>query len=238
MRIVPLLVASALASTPAVAFAQDCASMSLFKQGSHQARTSYNAKGKEQGVTTIDVTGVSTSGAAITATARSVSSAKGKETGAVDFTMTCEAGAYKVDMKSMVSPTATEAYKDWTLTMEGGDMGFPATLSAGQTLDDASLKMTFSMATEPGSPVVMPSTVMTYTAAHRVVVGPESITTAAGTFETWKVTYDITVATKGIVSSTQVMQGTDWYVHGLGPVKSEMWAKGKLQATTVLTENR
>lgn len=235
MRLTPMLALAALLATPAVAAAEDCASMSLFRQGAHQVRTSYNAKGKETGTASLDVLSVSTAGAVTTATARSVTTSKGKETGAVDFTMTCEGGEYRVDMRAMVPSESTEAYKDFTLTLEGGDLGYPSALAAGLALPDASMTMTFTMA---GAPAMIPPTTMIYTASNRVVVGPEPITTPAGAFSTWKITYDSTVDMKGMVKVTTVTNATEWYVPGLGAVKSEVWSRGNLEGTTVLTENR
>ena len=231
-----LLVAFCLLAAPTVASAQDCAALSLFSQGSHQVRASYDGKGKEVGRTSVDVTGVTTSGAAVTAAIHSVAAnAKGKETGTMDYTMTCEAGTVTVDMKSLVPSESTEAYKDFQMTMEGDQIAWPATVTAGQTLPDATLTMTFTM---PDAPPMMPATTMVFVVKNRVVEGPESVTTPAGTFDTWKVRYDVDVVTKGMMSMTTSTSGIDWFTPGVGSVKTETYQREKLATATLLVESR
>lgn len=236
MRIVRHVILASLLAAPAAARADDCAAMSLFHQGAHQVRTTSNDKGKVTGTNTIDVTAVAVTPAATTATVHATSTDdKGKDAGSVDYTITCADGAMRFDMTGMFPSGSTEAYQGWTVTAKGDDLGYPAVFSPGLALPDATMTMTFTM---PDAPPMIPATVLSYTAKNRVVDGPEPVTTAAGAFATWKVKYDTAFVTKGIATITMQMSVIEWFVPGVGAVKSELWRKGKLEGTTVLTESR
>jgi hypothetical protein len=105
-------------------------------------------------------------------------------------------------------------------------MMYPSGLSAGQTLDDASI--TISAGT--GGVTIMNLTVKII---NRKVVGPETVTVPAGTFDCFKITYDM--ETKMMFKiNTSVAE----YINmGAGNVKTETFdKKGKLIGSTVLTE--
>ncbi|MEQ9168598.1 MAG: hypothetical protein RLO12_20235, partial [Fulvivirga sp.] len=95
-------------------------------------------------------------------------------------------------------------------------------LSVGMSLNDASLKMSGSI------PFKMEVNIV-----NRKVEGKESITTPAGTFECYKITY--TINTKSIMSMETT--GADWIAKEIGMVKSENYNKnGKLQGYSLLTK--
>ena len=66
---------------------------------------------------------------------------------------------------------------------------------------------------------------------NRKIEGKETITTPAGSYDCFKMTYDIESKTVMTVK----MKGIDWFAENVGTVRSESLDKnGKLQGYTVL----
>jgi hypothetical protein len=149
--------------------------------------------------------------------------AKGKSLGTTNLTARCEAGIYYIDMKNLMG--SMEAYKDYEMKMEGGNLELPASMKAGDMLKDGSMKISFS---SNGMNVMN----MAFTVTNRKVVGIETITTPAGTFECYKISYDM--ATKMMINVKT--KATEWYAKGTGLIKSESYSTdGKILSTNVLT---
>lgn len=73
---------------------------------------------------------------------------------------------------------------------------------------------------------------MSFMVTNRKVIGKESVTTPAGTFECYKISYDI--ATKMMINMKT--KATEWYARGTGLIKSETYSTdGKLMGSNVLT---
>ncbi len=148
--------------------------------------------------------------------------AKGKSLGTANLTARCEAGVYYIDMKNMMG--SMEAYKDYEMKMEGGNLELPASMKAGDLLKDGSMKISFS---SNGMNVMN----MSFSVTNRKVVGIETITTPAGTFECYKISYDL--ATKMMISVKT--KATEWYAKGTGLIKSESYSTdGKILSSNVL----
>jgi len=72
---------------------------------------------------------------------------------------------------------------------------------------------------------------MTVNVSNRKVEAVESLTTPAGTFECYKISYD--VATKMMINVKT--KGVEWFSKGVGMVKSETYdSAGKLLGSNVL----
>ena len=149
---------------------------------------------------------------------------KGKSLGSVQLSAKCENGVYYMDMKNYMNQQSMESYKDMEMTLEGGNLEIPANLKAGDMLKNGDMKMSFSS----GGMTVMN---MTIAISNRKVEAVENLTTPAGTFECYKITYDI--ATKMMINVKG--KGAEWYCKDVGMVKSESYsADGKLMGSTVL----
>lgn len=149
--------------------------------------------------------------------------AKGKSLGTTNLTARCEVGVYYIDMKNLMG--SMEAYKDYEMKMEGGNLELPASMKAGDLLKDGSMKISFS---SNGMNVMN----MAFSVTNRKVVGIETITTPAGTFECYKISYDM--ATKMMINVKT--KATEWYAKGTGLIKSESYSTdGKILSSNVLT---
>ena len=75
---------------------------------------------------------------------------------------------------------------------------------------------------------------MTIEIVNRVVESIEEVTTPAGTFECFKLNYDVK-SKIGFIK--QNYKNSVWYAKGIGAVKTETYdKKGKLDGTTLLTK--
>jgi len=143
-----------------------------------------------------------------------------------EFEMRCEDGNFYVDMQSLIDPKSMEGFKDMEISVDANDMMYPSVLTAGQVLPDANI--TISAAT--GGVNLMN---MVISISNRKVVGTESVTVPAGTFECYKITYDLETKLMFKIASTV----TEYINMGVGNVKTDTFdKKGKLAASTVLIE--
>ena len=117
------------------------------------------------------------------------------------------------------------------MKMEGENMEYPATLSVGQKLKDAKMKISF---TTEGMPMTMD---MNFNIVNRKVEAKENITTPAGTYECFKISYE-TESVTGMMGQnmTTIMKAVQWYNMEAGDVKTANYnGDGKLLSYTLLT---
>jgi hypothetical protein len=140
--------------------------------------------------------------------------------------MRCEDGTFYVDMQNFIDPKSMQAFKDMEVSVNSNDMMYPAGLAPGDSLPDASV--TVSAATGGVSLLNLLINI-----SNRQVIGTESVTVPAGTFECFKITYN--VETKMMFKIYSVV--TEYVNMGVGNVKTETYdKKGKLLGSTLLTE--
>jgi hypothetical protein len=206
--------------------AQDCPMYYPDQENTQMEYKQYDKKGGLTGSSIQKIISLKKSAGATVAEISSESfDAKGKSLGSAQLTARCEAGIYYVDMKNYMSQQSTESYKDMEMTMEGGNLEMPSGMKAGDLLKDGNLSMSFSSA---GMTVMN----MTISITNRKVEAVENVTTPAGTFECYKISYDI--ATKMMINMK--MKGVEWYARNVGMVKSESYSTdGKLMGSNVLT---
>jgi hypothetical protein len=150
--------------------------------------------------------------------------AKGKSLGTMHLDARCENGIYYIDMKNLMGAQTMESYKDMEMSIEGGNLEMPAAMKAGDLLKTGDMKIAFAS----GGMTIMN---MTINVSNRKVEAIENVTTPAGTFECYKISYD--VATKMMVNVKS--KGVEWYSKGVGMVKSESYSSdGKLLGSNVL----
>ena len=143
-----------------------------------------------------------------------------------EYAMRCESGNFYVDMQNFVDPKSMESFKDMEIKVDSKDMMYPASLSAGQALPDASI----TISAGSGGVNLMN---MVVNITNRKVAGNESVTVPAGTFDCFKITYDVETKFMFKISSTV----TEYVSYGVGNVKTETYdKKGKLMGTSLLTE--
>jgi len=206
-------------------FAQDCPLYYPDALNSQLEYKQYDKKGNLSGSSIQKVTDFKKTGDGYEVRVSAESfDAKGKSLGTMNLAARCEGGIYYIDMKNMVGAQSMEAYKDMEMQMEGGNMELPASMKAGDVLKSGDMKIAFAS----GGMTIMN---MTFNVSNRKVEAVENVTTPAGTFECYKISYD--VAAKMVVNVRT--KGVEWYSKGVGLVKSESFSNdGKLLGSNVL----
>jgi len=205
--------------------AQDCGYYNISK-GMVFGYQTLDAKGKITGTQRTTCLDVSTLGAATLYKIKAEYSDPKDNLTTREFEMRCEDGNFYMDMQSLIDPKSMEGFKDMEVSVDANAMMYPSVLIAGQTLPDASI--TISAAT--GGVNLMN---MVINITNRKVIGSESVTVPAGTFDCYKITYDVETKMMFKIASSV----TEYINMGVGSVKSETYdKKGKLAASTVLTE--
>lgn len=207
--------------------AQNCENVFSTNEGTFIEMKSYSAKGKLTGTTRQTITDVEKTGKGVNIKVKTEAlDAKGESQGIMNLEMRCENGVFYMDMKNFMNQSQMEGLEDGKVKIDGIDLEFPEKLSPGQTLKDGTMTMSF----EGGGVMAMNMTVRIF---NRKVDAIENITTPAGTFEAYKISYDI--ETKMGLKMTN--KATQWYAKNVGAVRTETFDKnGKLIGYSEITE--
>jgi hypothetical protein len=153
---------------------------------------------------------------------------KGKVQLTSNTTAECRNGTYYVQLldvfRKMMSNNADMS--DMNAVATGDVMEIPTALSVGQILSDAASKIQFNMNG-------LPFMTFSFLVKNRKVEAKETITTAAGTFDCFKITYDLEA--KVMVKST--LKIIEWWSLGAGMVRQESYnTKGEFQGKVEITK--
>lgn len=206
--------------------AQDCKSFIYMTNGKVVKYNATNAKGKLTTSMTYRVKAKTGNKATV---ASQVFDEKGKEISAAEVEMLCEGNDLKIDMRNFM-PNSSSQFKGMTMKAETSYLNYPTKMQVGQQLTDGNFSMQMYNETQKMADVA-------FKIVNRKVEGTESVTTASGTYDCYKINYtaEIKTTTFGI-GIPVTMQISEWYAPKLGLyVKSEAYTKaGKLMSTTVL----
>lgn len=216
-----------------MSFSQDCKGFYLLTRDAEIIMSVYDAKGNENGKQIWKVDELGQAGAAWQARVKSqFIDKKGKEVTKAEGSYKCDGGSFKADMKMAMPQQQMEAYKDMEVKADEVYIDYPAKMSEGQSLADANFKMEVY---NKG----MLQTKISFKEFNRKVAGMEMVTSAAGTWNAVKISYDaqfsISVGGTGIEIPTN-MKINEWFAPGFGVVKTETYNKnGKLMGSTLIT---
>ncbi|MDY6799824.1 MAG: hypothetical protein SVU94_01215, partial [Bacteroidota bacterium] len=148
----------------------------------------------------------------------------GKGLGTKTFEVKCENGVYSVDMKRFMDPATMAAYEEMEVKVNSTNLEIPSNLKVGDILYDGKLVITVY---SKGIRIMGLTTEIT----QRKVDGKEQITTDAGTFNCFKITYTITTKTMFSVR----VEAAGWIAENVGTVNSETYSRGKSIEYSLLT---
>jgi len=215
-------------------FAQCDNSYYPMNEGTTWEITNYDKKDKPQGKSINTILSSSESGNGYEAVVGTkLLDDKDKPVTDGEYTITCENGVIKIDLQEFLPSSIMDAYENMDVTFEGDNLEFPGDLSTGQTLPEASGKMTVQM-TEGAMAM---STEMDFTYANRKVEAKESIETPIGNIESFKISQTIitTISMMGMNRTSEYMS-VSWMAPKYGMVKTESYnQKGKLIGYSLLT---
>lgn len=212
--------------------AQDCTNYWYMTNNAEVEMTVYDKKGKESGVQTWKVSEVKKEGNGLSASIHSTfTDDKGKEITNSTGTFKCVNGMLQADIR-MAMPTTDQMQGQPTgeASMDIVYLEYPYSVSVGQSLKDATFKMDMKMNTGMNANV-------TFKEENRQVTGQEKITTPAGTWNAYIISYDGNAKTQmGPMGIPFNFKAKEWFVPGVGIVKTESYSKnGKLMGSTLIT---
>jgi len=210
---------------PVLLFAQDCKFYYPKTKGAQLEYKSFDGKDKLTGSSIQLIKELTVDDNQMTVLVETQSfDKKGKDLGTKEFVAKCENGIYSVDMKSFMDAQTMEAYKEMDVKIKSENLEIPANLNIGDDLKDGKLDISIY---SDGMKIMGMTTDIT----QRKVEAKEEVTTDAGTFDCYKITYTITVKTMFSVR----MEAAEWIAEGIGNIKSETYSKGKSMGYTLLT---
>jgi len=225
-KLTVLLFAGLLLSATVNLFSQECVFYSPVEKGTVLTHSSYDKKDKLTGTSTQTVLDNYIENGEQTVKLRN--EYQGVDTDSVFMTeleMKCKDGRYYVDMESFIGESMLAPYSEMETTFEVENMTIPAKLKAGDVLDNGRVGVTISNND-------MKIMTISVNISNRKVEAIEEVTTPAGIFECYKISYDMSTKMLITIKASTV----EWYAKNIGVVRSESHnKKGKLTGYTVLT---
>jgi hypothetical protein len=218
----------------AVTSYSQCDSYFNFKEGAEYELEHYSAKEKLTGKSHTKIVSIEDKGGVLVAHIEGTAyDKKGKELTTLNFEYMCEDGVLKMDLKKFIPQDMYGGNGDVSFEMEGDYLEIPRNLTVGQTLKDGTIEGKMIMEGNP----VMANMTMTVRIFNRKVASKEDVTTPAGTFSCYKITYDMESSTKVMGMNTSVnLSSIDYLAEGIGVVRTESYnKKGNLSGYTILT---
>lgn len=204
---------------------QDCSAFYPFEEGINFQITNFDKKGKVVASTDHVISSVTTSGSTTTAAINSkMKDINGELITEGEYLINCNGNEVSIDLKSLMSPDLFDQFNGMETNITGTNVVIPNNLSEGQNLPDASMKMDIDMGGIPMS--------MTVLMTNRKVLGKESVSTPAGTFDCYVISYTSNIK----MGMNRTGTAKQWLAKGVGMVKQEDYnKKGKVTSSTMLT---
>jgi hypothetical protein len=205
---------AALLAASLTSFSQNCDSYYYFQKNKTVEMTITNKKGKESGKNIYTIADVNKSGTTVSSTINSeLFDSKGKSIATATNNMKCISGVIMMDMKMFI-PSAQQ--EQMGTVVGGGEiyLEYPGNMKEGDALKDASFSMDFKSKAGMNGRITIEMT-------NRRVEGKESVTTPAGTWNCFKITYHSKMNFKMLIGFNMNADVTEWYAPGFGVVKTE-----------------
>lgn len=196
--------------------------------------THYSGKDKITGKSLSQIISIEENGGVLTAHIKGTAfDKKGEEVTSMNFEYICDDGVLKMDMKKFIPRDMFGSDSDIKFEMEGDYLELPKDLEIGQSLKDGMIKGKMTMEGNPA----MANMDMTVKIFNRKVEAKEDITTPAGNFTCYKISYDMESSTKIMgMNNTVNLKGIDYVSEGTGVIKTESYSKkGNLSSYSLLT---
>jgi hypothetical protein len=226
MRKITIMLLVALFAVALNVKGQDCAS-SFFpsKEGTKIEMTSYDKNGKATGKSVTTIVAVKKVGAVTEISLKAESTDSKNTATSTEYTAKCDGDNLSISMKGLIPSDMQKAYGEGSLTMDASDLVFPNSIAVGQKLNDGAVTMNISMGSMNMKMII--------NILNRTVTGKESITTPSGTYDCFKIEYDMETTAMGMKTKGKVKQ---WIAKGTGTVRSENYGeKGDLMGYSLIT---
>jgi len=166
-----------------IAFAQNCSQFINAVNGKKLVYVNLDSKGNPMGKIAITTTKKDGSTVAVHT---EVIDKKGKTGGGSDSEMSCNGQSISVDMKSFIPTASLKQFGKMDMKVDGHSLVYPLELKAGQKLADGTASVSISNnGADFGN--------ITITITNRKVATQENVSTSAGSFNCFRINYDLTV---------------------------------------------
>ena len=195
-------------------FSQNCSDYFFLQNNKTIEMGITNKKGKDAGKLVYNISNLKKSGNSTTATVNSeFFDSKGKSISKAVNGVQCDNGTLLMDMKMFI-PSAQQAQMgDVSATGSVNYLEYPGNMKEGDALKDASFSMDFKSTAGMAGRVTIDMT-------NRKVTGKESVTTPAGTWNCYKISYHSKMNFKLLIGFNINNDVTEWYAPGFGVVKT------------------
>ena len=213
-----------------ITFSQNCDGYYPMKKGVSFELTKYDKKDKLESVTNNEIKEVYSEGGSTVAVVHTITEDKhGKETLNAEYNMYCDGELIELDLNTLLKEQMTASLAqnntDADTEITGKNLVVPNELEVGQSLPETDMNMD-----------IMAGTIkMNFGAKrfNRKVVGTETVTVPAGTFDCVIINEDtelkLLISKKGHTKT--------WLAKGVGTVKEEEYnKKGELVSHSILTK--
>lgn len=199
----------------ACAQAQDCNGYYFMQNNKTVEMTVFNRKGDPTAKQVYKVTNVESSGGITTASlSTEMFDKKGKSIGKSTGTLQCTGGALMMDMKMTLPSQQQEQFANTSVKSQNFYIEYPYGMKEGDQLKDASMDLDMENGGIKQS--------MTFSMSDRKVQAKEKVTTPAGSWDCFKISYKSKITIKAAGMSIPAnFEGTEWYAPGFGVVKTE-----------------
>lgn len=207
------------------ATSQECSIYFPMKQGAKMQYEMKDKKDRTVSTTDYQIKKIENTNQGTVATIEaSVTEGKKSIMSSQEFKAICKGDKLSVDFESLIPANLKESFKDFDYSLNGTNLEYPTNLNVGQSLPDSNVTMTMSM----GGMKMEVSVDL----VNRKVDRKEKITTPAGTFDCYVVSFDIKTKTMGRTIESSTVQ---WLASGIGMIQTEDYSKGKLESKMLLT---
>jgi len=207
-------------------YSQQCGNYFFLQSNKTIEMSISNKKGKDVGKLIYVISDVATKGSVTTGTVNSEFIDKnGKSVSKATNSIQCENGNLMMDMKMFIPSAQMEQMGDISATGAASYLEYPSVLKEGDALKDASFSMDFKSASGLGGHISIDMT-------NRKGQGKESVTTPAGTWDCYKITYHSKMIFKMGIGIPMNADVTEWFAPGFGVVKTES-SNGTTQITSI-----
>jgi len=210
-----------------IGLSQNCESISPYKKGMYLEYTNYNKKGKVKSVEKHTIEAVDNENGNLVIYIKT-SMIEGKNSSSAQkYVLKCDSGNFKVDMANYASHQSENQEGSISVEAVGDFIEFPNGMSEGDMLNDGTIDIQIG---EGDSSLAIAN----MSVLNRKVIGKDNLTTSAGTFKGYKISFDY-LFDMGIIKIRG--SGIEWYVDGIGIVRTESYSKkGKLRWSRELTK--
>ena len=206
-------------------YSQTCENISPYKEGMYLEYTNFNKKGKIKSIENHFIESVTNNDGNLTI---NIKSTEGKDSNSTRrYMLKCINGKFYVDMANYTTLQNKNQKSSMQIKATGDFLEFTDEMTVGTILEDGNIDL------EIGSQDSFAS-IASMQVLNRKVLENNSFTIKAGTFDGYKISFDY-VFNIGIVKFRG--SGIEWYVEGIGIVKTENFSKkGKLRESRELTK--